>query len=103
RRSPELPIEAIAELCRKYQVEELSVFGSVLRGDFRPNSDVDFLVTFKNNDYGPWMGKLTEMEQELASILGRTVDLVDKVGIRHSRNWIRRKAILESAQVIYAA
>ncbi|MFH0981152.1 MAG: nucleotidyltransferase domain-containing protein, partial [Planctomycetota bacterium] len=47
RRSPELPIEAIAELCRKYQVEELSVFGSVLRGDFRPNSDVDFLVTFK--------------------------------------------------------
>jgi predicted nucleotidyltransferase len=47
----ELPMEAIAELCRKYQVEELAVFGSVLRDDFRMDSDVDFLVTFQNHDY----------------------------------------------------
>jgi len=98
-----LPLDAIAALCRKYRVAELAVFGSALRDDFRPDSDVDFLVKFEGNDYGPWMGKLTGLEEELASLLRRPVDLVDKAGIEQSRNPIRRRAILESAQVIYAA
>jgi hypothetical protein len=98
-----LPMGPIAELCRRYGVEELSVFGSVLRDDFRPVSDVDFLVVFRNNDAGPWMSKFTELEEELAAVLGHKVDLVDKLGIQQSRNWIRRDAILNSAKVIYGS
>ncbi len=97
----ELPLAAISALCRKYGVEQLAVFGSVLRDDFRADSDVDFLVVFQNNDCGPWMGKFTEMEEELANLLQRKVDLIDKGGVEQNRNWIIRKSILESAQVIY--
>ena len=98
-----LPLNAIVDLCRKYHVEELAVFGSVLRDDFRPDSDVDFLVRFVEDDYGPWMGNLTDLERELSDLLRHPVDLVDRAGIEQSRNWIRRQAILESAQVIYGA
>lgn len=97
----ELPMPAISALCRKYGVEQLAVFGSVLRDDFHADSDVDFLVVFQNNDYGPWMGKLTDLEEELSSLLQRKVDLIDKHGVEQNRNWIIRKSILESAQVIY--
>jgi predicted nucleotidyltransferase len=97
----DLPLNAIAALCRKYEVEELSVFGSVLRADFRSDSDIDFLVLFKNDDYGPWMSKLTNMEEELSQVLHRKVDLISKRGIEQSRNWIKRKSILQAATVIY--
>ncbi|MDQ3250637.1 MAG: nucleotidyltransferase domain-containing protein [Chloroflexota bacterium] len=96
-----LPLDAIVALCQKYAVQELAVFGSVLRDDFRADSDVDFLVVFKNDDYGPWMGKLTDMEAALSTLLRRKVDLIDKRGVEQNRNWIIRKSILESAQVIY--
>jgi Nucleotidyltransferase domain len=49
------PIDLIAALCKKYQVEELSLFGSVLRSDFGPDSDIDFLAVFDHDDYGPWI------------------------------------------------
>lgn len=52
-----LPNERIAQLCEKYQVEQLAVYGSVLQDDFGPDSDVDFLVDFKGDDAGPWMSK----------------------------------------------
>lgn len=103
RHNLDLPMDGIAALCRKYQVEELALFGSALREDFRPDSDVDFLVRFVGNDYGPWMGKLTSLEEELATLLHRPVDLVDRIGIEKSRNPYRRRSILESAQVVYAA
>jgi uncharacterized protein len=99
----ELPIEAIRALCKKYDVEELAIFGSVLRDDFKPDSDVDFLVEFKNNDYGPWMSKLMYLEEELSTLLHRKVDLVSKRGVEQNRNWIKRKSILQSAQVIYGS
>ena len=98
-----LPVDRIVEICRKYAVTELSVFGSVLRDDFRPNSDVDFLVVFRNDDAGPWAGKFMYMEEELSALLGRPVDVVDKGGVEQSRNYIRRKHILGSAEVIYVA
>lgn len=97
----DIPMESIAVLCRRYGVEELSVFGSVLRDDFREDSDVDFLVVFRNNDAGPWGSKLSDMEEDLACLLGRPVDVVSKRGVERSQNWIRRKSILQSAQVIY--
>lgn len=101
RKNIELPMDAIARVCQKYGVEELSVFGSALRDDFQASSDVDFLVVFKNNDTGPWMSKLVELEQELAALLGKDVDLVNKRGVEQSRNRIRREEILGSARVIY--
>ena len=89
----------IAEFCRRWKVRELSLFGSVLRDDFTPSSDVDVLVSFEpeaHRTYGEW----PDMIDELKSIFGREVDLVEKAEFR---NPYRRKAILEGSQVIYAA
>ena len=99
----DLPLEAIAELCRRFGVEELWVFGSVLRDDFRPDSDVDFLVVFKNNDAGEWACKFADLERELAVLLGRKVDVVDKKGVEQSDNYLRRRHILRAARKIYVA
>ena len=99
----ELPAEVIAEVCRRHDVEELSLFGSVLRDDFSPASDVDFLVVFRDNDAGPWMSKFMDLEEELSQVLGRRVDVVDKRGVEQSENYIRRRHILSSARVIYVA
>lgn len=96
-----LPYEQIAEFCRKWKVSEFALFGSVLRDDFRPDSDVDVLLTWEPDarislfDYGP-------MKDELEAIFGRRVDVVSKEGIEESRNWIRKKEILGSARVVYA-
>ena len=98
----ELPIVELARACRKYGVSELAIFGSALRDEFGPDSDVDFLVTFDNDDSGPWMCKLAELENELSVLLRRDVDVVHKRGIEQSNNWIRREAILDSARVVYA-
>ncbi len=93
----------IAEVCRKYGVTEMAVFGSVLGDDFGPASDIDFLVTFENGDSGPWMNKVTGLEEDLGALLGRKVDVVFRKGLERSRNWIRRHEILNSAVVIYEA
>lgn len=99
----DLPVESVAEICRRYDVQELSVFGSVLRDDFRAESDMDFLVVFRNGDAGPWLSKFTDMEHNLSELLGRKVDLVDKRGVERSENYIRRRHILDSARTIYVA
>lgn len=96
-----LPYDVIAEMSRRFDVAELAVFGSVLRPDFTPESDVDFLVTFVDDDEGPWMSKLQQLESELAIALGREVDVVSRRGIEQSRNERRRRAILDSAVTIY--
>jgi predicted nucleotidyltransferase len=103
RRGINLPMDRIVALCEKYQVEELSLFGSVLRDDFGPESDVDFLVAIRDNDYGPWTGKLLHMEEDLRELLGREVELVPKECVVKSENWIRRNHILSTAQLIYGA
>ncbi len=74
-----------------------------LREDFGPESDVDFLVVFQNDDYGPWMGKLQGLEEDLRALLGREVELVPKESVVQSENWIRRNHILGTAQVIYGS
>jgi uncharacterized protein len=98
-----LPMGPIADLCEKRGVRELSVFGSTLRDDFSPESDVDFLVVFRDDDDGPWMERLFHLEEELRGLLGREVDLVPKESILKSENWIRRNHILSTAQVIYGS
>jgi predicted nucleotidyltransferase len=94
--------DQIAEFCQRHQVLELATFGSVLREDFRPMSDVDVLVRFAANS-PPNVFELAAMERELANILGRKVDLVDRRVIEEDTNYIRRRQILDSAEVLYAA
>jgi uncharacterized protein len=99
----DLPLAEIRNLCRRHGVLELAVFGSALREDFRRGSDLDFLVRFKPGTERPWMGHFQALEDELSTLLGRDVDLVDLNAIERSRNWIRRESILGSARVVYAA
>jgi predicted nucleotidyltransferase len=98
----DLPERKIAAFCRKWQIKELALFGSVLSSDFRPDSDVDVLVTFKPDAHWTLFDHVT-MQDELQEIFGRDVDLISRLGIEHSHNHIRRQAILDSARVIYAA
>lgn len=101
-RSLELIGPEVAAFCRRWQVRELAVFGSALREDFRPDSDVDVLVTFEP-DANWGLLELTTMESELTALLGRRVDLVSRRAIERSGNWIRRQAILDSAEVVHVA
>lgn len=95
-----LPEEKIEEFCRRWQITELAVFGSVLRDDFRPDSDIDFLVSFAPEEN--WsLFDLVDMERELAAIVGRKVDLIEKVAIERSHNLLRRQEILSTAQTFY--
>lgn len=90
--------ERIAEFCRKWRITEFSLFGSVLRGDFRPDSDVDVLVSLDPG--APWsLYEWVEMIDKLKEIFGREVDLVEKTGLR---NPFRRRGILKNREVIYA-
>jgi predicted nucleotidyltransferase len=91
-------LEAIREICRRHQVRELSLFGSALRDDFGPKSDVDVLVEFEPGARIGFM-ELGGIEQELEHLLGRHVDLVPKGGLRP----IFREEVLATAQVLYAA
>jgi len=91
--------EQIADFCRKWQVTELALFGSVLRDEFGPDSDVDVLVTFAPE--APWsLFDLADMMDELEVMFGRKVHLVESAGLR---NPIRRRAILSGREVIHAA
>lgn len=97
----ELPTEAIADFCQRWQVTELALFGSVLRDDFRPDSDIDVMVQFHPEAH-PSFSHLDQMETELKAFFHREIDLITRQGIEASRNYLRRREILSSAQVIYA-
>jgi len=98
----EIPDEALAEFCRRWKITELALFGSALCDDFRPDSDVDVLVSYAPDAHWSLMD-VVGIEEELGRIVGRKVDLVSRRAIEQSYNWIRRKEILETAQVIYAS
>jgi predicted nucleotidyltransferase len=92
--------EGIASFCRRWKVNELALFGSVLRRDFRADSDVDVLVSFAPD--ARWsLFDLVTMQSELETILGREVDLVERPAIERGENYIRRKSILSNLEVIY--
>ncbi len=98
----EIPQDKIAAFCRKWKITELALFGSVLREDFGPESDVDVLVSFAPDP--PWtLLDQVRMQNDLKQILGRPVDLVTREGIERSRNQFRRREILDSARVFYGA
>ena len=97
-----LPKDKIADFCRRWNIVEFSLFGSVLRSDFGPDSDIDVLVTFAPESAWTLLDHV-EMQDELEELLGRKVDLVSRRGIERSRNLLRRNAILCSSEVFYAA
>ena len=98
----QLDQERIAEFCRRHRIQQLSVFGSALREDFRADSDVDVLVTFEA--VAAWgLFELVRMQEELRDILGREVDLVERESVERSENYIRRKHILQTEEPIYVA
>ena len=89
--------EEIAAFCRKWSVSEFSFFGSVVRDDFGPKSDIDVLVTFvPKAKIG--LGEMVEMRAELVKMFGRKVDLIEEAALR---NPYRRKNILSDKRVVY--
>jgi len=94
--------DRVAQFCRKWKIAELALFGSVLRPDFKAESDVDVLVRFAPDADVGLLDHLA-MEEELSAILGRPVDLVSRRAVERSRNQIRREAILSRAELIYGA
>jgi predicted nucleotidyltransferase len=91
----------IEAFCKKWKIVELGFFGSVLRDDFRPDSDIDVLYTLSDDAHWGWT--IFDAEDELAALLGRQVDLVPRKAVEESDNYIRRRDILEHMQVFYVA
>jgi hypothetical protein len=129
----QLPQPKLADFCRRWRIIELALFGSALRGDFRPDSDIDVLVTFdpdanwslsrskfyrskpvcdrRSGVADPLRAKnldllslfdFVDMQDELQLILQRPVDLLSRRGVESDPNYLRRQAILNSAQIVYA-
>jgi uncharacterized protein len=95
-----VPRATLARICRRWRITELALFGSVLRPDFRPDSDIDLLVTFAPE--AAWSGwDLVTIEADLTRLFGRKVDLVERAAVECSENWIRRRHILAHAEPLY--
>ena len=90
--------QAVVGFCKKWKIVEMSLFGSVLRDDFKPDSDIDVLVTFSPEaQWSLW--DFPQMQDELKAIFGREVDIVEKDALK---NPFRRHSILTTRQVVYA-
>lgn len=100
----DLPIQfresGLAEICQRWKITELSFFGSVLRDDFSPDSDVDVLVTFED-DAAISLFDLLLIEEEFSALFGKKVDLVDRFSVESSNNRYRKDSILSSLEVVY--
>ena len=95
----EIPMDRIADFCRRNHIRRLALFGSVLRDDFGPESDVDMLVEFEP---GARVGlSFFTMQDELSDMLGRRVDMSTFEGVEESRNWLLKAEILDTAEVVY--
>jgi hypothetical protein len=102
KRQINIPANQLADFCRRRHVSELAFFGSVLRDDFDAASDVDVLVTVAPEaNWG--LVDHVRMEQELADLLGRRTDLLNRRAVEQNHNWIRRREILDTAKVVYAS
>src|SRR3990172_3402444 len=96
-----LELKDIVLFCKRWKIREFAVFGSILRDDFKPESDVDILVTFSQNaEWG--LFDHVQMRTELESLLGRRVDLVTRRALEQTQNYIWRENILNSAKVIFS-
>ena len=102
RHGIDIPLDRIVGLCRKWKIREFALFGSILRDDFGPESDVDVLLEFA--DDARWgLFDLGRMEEELRAIFRREVDLVTRRSVEESTNYIRRRHILGNMEVLHVA
>ena len=100
-RNVSIQYDLVAEFCRAHGIVRLAIFGSALREDFGPESDIDVLVEFEPGRT-PGFG-FASMATELSELFGRHVDILTRSSVDRSQNYIRRRAILETAETIYAA
>lgn len=91
----------LAPFCQRHGVKRLEVFGSLARGEARPGSDIDLLVTFQPDVHLGW--DFFELHTELENLLGCGVDLLTRRSVEQDENSIRRRSILESTRDIYTA
>lgn len=98
----EIGEEKIADFCRRWKITEFALFGSILRDDFRPDSDIDVMTTFASDAEWSLLDHL-QMEEELKSLFGRKAHLVSRQAVDQSENWIRRRQVLSTARVVYAS
>lgn len=97
-----VPDDVLSQFCQRWRIVELALFGSALRDDFGPDSDVDLLATFAD-DAGWSLLDHIRMQQDLATLLRRPVDLVSRRALERSTNPLRRREILDKSRTIYAA
>jgi predicted nucleotidyltransferase len=98
-----IPNDKLAEFCRSHGIRRLHVFGSALRKDFGPESDIDLLVEFEPGRFRGLFG-VAAVEAELSALFGgRKVDVIEQGAVERSRNYIRRAAILEHTETLYEA
>jgi len=95
-----VPPRKIISFCKRWKVVEFALFGSAVRDDFSSKSDIDAFVSFSSHAEWGLFDHL-RMEQELAGLFGREVDLVTRRALEQSRNSLLRSEILDSAQVLY--
>ncbi|HEX9944076.1 MAG TPA: nucleotidyltransferase domain-containing protein [Thermoanaerobaculia bacterium] len=98
----EVAPEALAAFCRRWHIAKLEVFGSILRDDFRMDSDVDFLVSFEPGE-GPAGLDWFQIKEELGQLVGRKVDVLDRRLVEQSRNLYRRHHILREATAVHGS
>jgi hypothetical protein len=97
----EIPHEALSCFCQKWNLRTVELFGSVVRENFRADSDVDVMVTF-DSMLRPTLFEFVQMQDELEGIFGRKVDLLSRHAVEGSQNPYRKQSILESARIVYA-
>jgi len=97
-----MPVEEIADFCRRWRIRELALFGSALRDDFGPESDVDILVEFDPDADWSLLDHI-RMQRELEALLGREVDLISKRALERSRNWLFRREVLNTAKIFFSS
>lgn len=97
-----LPVsrEKLVEICQQWKIIELALFGSVLRANFREDSDIDLLISFAP-DAPQGLLTLAKIKHQFEDLLHRNVDLVIKKAIQAGDNWIRRQEILNTAVTVY--
>lgn len=98
----DIPKEQLAKLCKRWNIVELSLFGSVLRDDFGPDSDVDIMVKFAANSHTSLLDLVT-IQNQIEQLVGRRIDLVTRSGIEHGSNPYIKNKILKNAETFYAA
>ena len=101
RTAVELPGDQIEDFCRRWKIARLEIFGSALRDDFGPDSDVDFLANFMP-DAGWSLLNRVSMKLELEALLGREVDLLNRAALERRPHTERSQAVLNTAELLYA-